>query len=72
MNRSFFIFSPFCCLSLARLRFAQVLKSYAEFGRFNGFAALNIESDLTVAAVPCPQKLRGVAARTGVEPVHQP
>ena len=33
---------------------------------------VTLESDFNALAVPGPQKLRSVAARTGVEPVHQP
>jgi len=33
---------------------------------------VTLESDFNALAVPDPQKLRGMAARTGVEPVHQP
>ena len=69
MNRSFLIlFIPFLSF-YPLLRFAQV---FPRMLKRLDVRLFTLESDFNALAVPSPQEFGGMAARTGVERVHQP
>ena len=71
MNRSFFIFP----LSVVVPLFVEICAGLQIPRRLAALIDTRpsiIESDLNAAAVPAFKNWLGVAARTGVEPVHQP